>query len=244
MEQKAFSIKESIKWSASATWRNFGLLFLVTIIPIVLQLSVVWFMRLYAEQLTLMILLRFVTWLVSTVFFLGMIQIGLDIYKQGASRLDRIFIPPTVLLFYVIATVLFGLIVAIPVLVPFVIIMLIYPGAMGVLGAGRLPVEAIPHLTWLVPLVIAYVFFVVPVILLVYNLFDLALVDTHCGPIEALRESARLTRGVRLRLLGLYLALLGIVALSAVTIVGLLFTIPMTIVARVYVYRKLKEARG
>ena len=68
-------------------------------------------------------------------------------------------------------------------------------------------------------------------------------IDKGLSPIEALKASARITKGNRMRVLALIaavalLSLLGVVAL----IVGLLVVIPFTAVANMHAYRRLSAA--
>jgi len=238
MNQRSFSIKESIKWSASATWRNFGLLFFVLLLPIVFQVGLSALTRFYAQQrfLFFVVILGILGGLLSVVFYLGQLQIGLDIYKHGSSTLRRILIPLKVIIFYILAGSLLSLIV-LGVVLGMGLVSLLPIGLASYFDSAILLILSLVILVPICVVLIGNVF-------LAYNFFDVALVDTGCGPIEALRESAKLTRGVRLRLLGFYLAISGVIILSVVTIIGLLFTIPMATLARVYLYRKLKEARG
>lgn len=67
-------------------------------------------------------------------------------------------------------------------------------------------------------------------------------VDRAMGPIAALKESIEITKGNRAKIIGLLLALLllnlvGVLALF----VGLLVTVPMTLLAMVHVYRTLSR---
>jgi uncharacterized membrane protein len=66
--------------------------------------------------------------------------------------------------------------------------------------------------------------------------------DARLDPIEAMRESSRLTRGARWHLLGFGL-LLGLVNLVGALAfgIGLLVTIPTTFIAAVYGFRRLQE---
>jgi uncharacterized membrane protein len=69
-------------------------------------------------------------------------------------------------------------------------------------------------------------------------------IDTGMGPIEAIKHSAELTKGHRWHLLRFGLALLGVNILGlAVLIVGLLVSIPVSILAVVHVYRKLSSSQ-
>jgi uncharacterized membrane protein len=90
--------------------------------------------------------------------------------------------------------------------------------------------------------IIGFILLIVPgLILSVVLSFTLMLVvDRSLGPIEAMKESARLTRGHRWNLLWLFLAFVGINILGVLALlIGLLITIPVTTLALVHVYRKL-----
>lgn len=73
-----------------------------------------------------------------------------------------------------------------------------------------------------------------------YGLYRYLIVDKKMGPIEALKKSGEITKGhkMNLFLFGLLLALLNILGVLALG-VGLLVTIPISIVASAYVYRKI-----
>lgn len=65
--------------------------------------------------------------------------------------------------------------------------------------------------------------------------------DRKVEPIQALRESSRLTRGVRWPLLGFALILFGLNLLGAIALgVGLLLTVPVSALAGAYVFRRLQ----
>lgn len=70
-----------------------------------------------------------------------------------------------------------------------------------------------------------------------------AVVDRSLGPIDALKNSVRITKGARLKMIGLLL-LLGLinVAGALALFVGLLVTIPLSMIAIVHVYRALSGA--
>ncbi len=64
--------------------------------------------------------------------------------------------------------------------------------------------------------------------------------EKKCGPIEAMQESIRLTKGNRMALLGLMLALFGINILGALALlVGLLVSVPVSMFAVAHAYRVL-----
>lgn len=67
-------------------------------------------------------------------------------------------------------------------------------------------------------------------------------VDRGLGPIEALKESMRITKGHRWQLLLLVLAVAGLNILGALALfLGLLVTVPVSILAMAHVYRTLEH---
>lgn len=70
--------------------------------------------------------------------------------------------------------------------------------------------------------------------------YSFLIVEKKMGPIEALRESWQVTRGVKwnLFLFGILLGLINVLGFLAL-IVGLLVSIPTTMLAQAYVFRKL-----
>jgi len=86
------------------------------------------------------------------------------------------------------------------------------------------------------------ILFIIPGIIwaIQFRFYALLIVDKKLGPIEALKASSRMTRGVKWQLLGLVIVLfliqiLGFLAL----IVGLFVTVPLAELAVIYVYEKL-----
>jgi uncharacterized membrane protein len=71
-------------------------------------------------------------------------------------------------------------------------------------------------------------------------MYGYVIVDRGLGPIDALKRSAAITHGARLALFGfaIVLMLLNIVGALAL-LIGLFVTIPISMVAMAYVYRKL-----
>jgi uncharacterized membrane protein len=70
--------------------------------------------------------------------------------------------------------------------------------------------------------------------------YDYFVIDKNLGPIEALKRSSAITRGVKWNLFVFFLLLLGINLLGALCLlIGLFATIPTTMVAAAFVYRKL-----
>lgn len=95
--------------------------------------------------------------------------------------------------------------------------------------------------------VVGLILLVVPgIILSIVLMFAPYLVIARSlGPVEALKESARITRGHRWALFGLVLmmALVNIVGLLAL-VAGLLVTIPVTSLAVIHAFRTLEQQAG
>jgi uncharacterized membrane protein len=73
-----------------------------------------------------------------------------------------------------------------------------------------------------------------------FQFFSYFIVDRGLGPIEALKRSAVITKGVKWDLFVFRLLLMGINLLGVLCLlIGLFATIPMTMVAVAFVYRKL-----
>lgn len=82
---------------------------------------------------------------------------------------------------------------------------------------------------------------VIAAVMLIFVKF--IVVDRKMGPIEALKESARMTKGHRMTLFLLILAIAAINIIGAILLlVPLLITIPVSTLAMVYTYRKLGHA--
>jgi uncharacterized membrane protein len=73
-----------------------------------------------------------------------------------------------------------------------------------------------------------------------FQFFDYLIVDKGLGPIDALEKSSEITRGVKweLFLLGILLVIINLLGFLCL-VVGLFVTIPITMVAMAFVYRKL-----
>ncbi len=92
---------------------------------------------------------------------------------------------------------------------------------------------------------IGLIVFVVPGIMfaLACQYFGYLIVDRGLGVIAALKRSAEITKGVRLQLLG-FAVILWLLNLAGMMLflVGLLVTVPITMVAAAHVYRMLEAA--
>ncbi len=101
-------------------------------------------------------------------------------------------------------------------------------------------------LTWILYLLVVtvgFVLLVVPGVIwgLKFGYSSFLVVDRKLDPIEAFRESSRLTSGVKGQLFWFALLLFGLNLLGAIALgVGLFVTVPTTVIAAAYVFRKLQ----
>ena len=73
-----------------------------------------------------------------------------------------------------------------------------------------------------------------------FQFYGYFIVDKKMGPLEALKASAALTKGIRWKLLGFGLVVLLLnIAGILLLVVGLFVTVPVSLVAVAFVYRKL-----
>jgi len=96
-------------------------------------------------------------------------------------------------------------------------------------------------------IVIGLILLIVPGVIAILTLLfaTYLVIDRNLGPIEAMKESARMTKGHRWNLFLLILALLGINILGAIALlVGLLVSIPVSILAVAHAYRTLAGNAG
>lgn len=117
-----------------------------------------------------------------------------------------------------------------------------------IFGEGHLVVRYIvASILYALVVIAGFVLLVVPGVIwsIKYGQYKFLIVDQKLGPVEALKESARITTGFKWELLLLYLlfALINIAG-ALVLFVGLLVSIPVTFVAMLWVYRRLLSAHS
>ncbi|MCX7112542.1 MAG: hypothetical protein NTX45_20930 [Proteobacteria bacterium] len=197
---KTFSIDEAMDagWEAFKSRIGFfiGLLLLFWLLQAIPQVVIQ-----KIEIAWLAVILGFILLLFQYFLWAGMIKIILSVTDGRETRIGDLFSAGDVFVSYLLGSILFGLIMAVGIL------LLIVPG-----------------------LIFSAMF-------LFYGFF---IVDKHMGPVEALKASAALTKGVRWQLFGfiLILSLLN-VAGALLLVVGLFVTVPVSWVAIAFVYRKL-----
>jgi uncharacterized membrane protein len=76
-----------------------------------------------------------------------------------------------------------------------------------------------------------------------YSFFDLMIVDTGCGPIEALTKSGELTYGNKWHLLLFAIIAMALMVVSIPTLIGPFILTYVLFLSRAYIFRKLQGAQ-
>jgi len=95
-----------------------------------------------------------------------------------------------------------------------------------------------------IAVIVGLILLIVPGIIIALTLLftSYIIIDKHRGPIEAIKESIRITKGHRWELLLLVVTIIGLNILGLLAlVVGLLVTIPVSMLALVHAYRKLER---
>lgn len=152
------------------------------------------------------LLLYFLFKIVDSLYVMGISRICLDIYDTGESSYAQLFCCLHLVVYHIIASILFWLMVA------FGLILLIIPG-----------------------LIMAIKFW----------FFQFFIVDEQVGPLEALQKSSQLVDGHKLEV-GTVLLILILINMAAAWAfgIGLILTIPLSMLTQAYVYRKLQLKKG
>jgi len=202
MATKKFSKGEAIRFGWNTMKGNLGffiglliIVSLITVIPSLLQLL----MEKDAPDLSL--ILSIVSVVLGVIIEMGMIKIALEFTDNSKAKLGDLFSCIPLLPKYLIASILYGLIVL-----------------------GGMILLIIPAIIWGIK----------------FHFFSYFIVDKGEGAIEALKRSSSITMGAKwdLFLFGLLIIGINILGLLAL-VIGLFATIPTSMVAIAFVYRKL-----
>ena len=101
-------------------------------------------------------------------------------------------------------------------------------------------------LLYLLAVLVGLILLIVPGIILMVRMsfYVYLIVDKQMGPVEAIKESMRLTKGNVFNLFLFWFVLCGVILLGLLAlIIGVIVAIPVTIVASVFVYRYLESKK-
>lgn len=108
--------------------------------------------------------------------------------------------------------------------------------------AGQLPSYIGAGILYSMIYILGFILLIIPGIIwsIKFQYFGFIILEERLGPIKALKRSAQITRGNKWKLFGFSFILVAINLLGLLCLgVGLLITMPLTMLANTYVYKKL-----
>lgn len=235
MAGKYFNYSEVLSYGWNVMKANFwffvGLGFvwlIINISPDIAELILIPLLFLHkASYITLRILLHVIELVIVIVLSIGLIKIALSFCDERKPAIGTLFDVWDCFWRYVGATILFGSIMLLGIIVPCAL-------APGLLRATHFP--------YLLPLIILFVIVIVFAVRfgIQFGLCYYFVIDKGLGPVQALKASSRTTMGVKWQLLGFgilcgLINLLGLLCL----VVGVFAAYPTVLVASALVYRQL-----
>lgn len=181
---------------------------------------------------TLIIMIAIASYVFQYLVALGLVRMGLKIFEKKPASYKDIFAEKKLAITYFLASLVIACILLLC-LIPALI-------AFGLAYAFSFTSNPI----FFVLMIILALITLIAIIYLqtAYTFFYYFIVDKHASIGESLTESWRITKGVKWKLI-LFFILCGLVNLVGVLlfIVGILFTYPMTLLAGVFIYKKLSS---
>ena len=230
-----FSIDEAIQYGWNMMKANIGFFIIVLLIVFVVQMVPAVISSLIEKTMpVLSTVISILSGLINLIMGIGLIHIALKLHDDRNPSLQDLFSSGAALIFkYFVSSLMYGLIIA------GVVIALIAPVAATAVIAGKSHVFLIGTLA---AVAIAAGIILVTWLMLKFQFYGYLIIDQNLGAVEALNKSAALTRGAKgqLLILGLVLGLINIAG-CMVLFVGLFASVPVSMMAMAYVYRKLAK---
>jgi len=251
MSTVVFSIRESIKAGWNLTIKHFWLLvgsfmFMVAMQVIPQAIMQVFFrgsmdsVRATIVRIPLLIILGLLFYVINLVLQVGSTKMNLKIIRHEPTGFKELFTNNKYLVNFFLASLLYGLVILLA-MIPLILIAALFGfGFLMSLTKSDTTHSLIYSLVAVTGIILAAIpaaYFSIK-----YEYFSYFLVDHNLGPVEAFKKSAQATRGIKLKLLVLPLALALVNLLGFLAIgIGLLVSIPITILANAYVYNVISK---
>lgn len=163
--------------------------------------------------------------IIQVIINLGNVNIALKLAASQPVTYKDIFVQPKKIVKYAIASTLSSIVeilVILATLSPFFV--------------GAILLKNPPTMAWGMILM----FPALTYLALILRFYFYLILDKNLGPISALKESVRMTHGIKIKLF-MWAIILTLIAVGGIIFfgVGLLFTIPWVFIADAYLYRKL-----
>ena len=165
---------------------------------------------------------------------LGFLRICLNMINNTEVNFSLLFSSFHMLISYVFATILYLL----------ALLLAASPGLLLFITSVSFDLDNISSSIGSMPAILSVILMIVPAIYLSIRLqfYDYFLIDEECGILDAIKKSADISKGYVLELfiIGAVLSLMILISIIPMGL-GLILTIPLSMVATSYVYLKLKK---
>ena len=165
---------------------------------------------------------------------LGLLRICLNMINNTDVNFSLLFASFHILIPYCLATILYLA----------ALLLAASPGLLLLLTTTSVNLDNLSSPTGSIPTILSIIIMIVPAIYLSVRLqfYEYFLIDEECGVIESIKKSAEISKGYVLELfiLGAILSLIILISIIPMGL-GLIFSIPLSMVAISYVYLKLKK---
>ena len=165
---------------------------------------------------------------------LGFLRICLNIINNTEVNFPLLFSSYHMLIPYVLATILYLA----------ALILAASPGMLLLLSSINIDIDNLYSSMGNIPVILSLILMIIPAIYLSVRLqfYDYFLIDEECGIVESIKKSADISKGYVLELFILSAVLSLIVLISIIPMgLGLIFSIPFSMVVTSYVFIKLKK---
>jgi hypothetical protein len=229
-----FSKKEALQFGWNTLKNNFFLFFIILTGVGVFNL-IIYFIKLPLAQL--------ISYVVGIIMNMGLIKIALKLYDNEEAKFSDFWKPLPLFFKYIVSNILLNLIIF-ALLLGLVVVGLIIGSVLGITKglASSIFFGTAPKITTVIFLFVMLViaFFLAANLFVRYSFFGYFIIDKNYGPIRALVESYRITKGSVWNLFILYL-LFTLIYLGGVLLflIGLYVSIPIIVLSQTFVYRRL-----
>ena len=232
-----FSTRNIIFKSWQTLKRHLGLWILIMLFIFAFNIAVSAVQEKLLEDITVQTVIFIIAaYLFQAGINLGMLKIALNIYNNVEPNFMQIFGSFHLLLTYVLATVIFLLLLVITASPGIIFLVASLSKDFG--SMSRL--ESLNNLSLMIPILLI----IIPVVYssIRMQFYDYFLIDGKYGAIDAIKRSTVITKGYVGKLFILNAALSIIILVSMIPLMlGLLISIPLVTIVNTYLYLKLKK---
>ncbi len=245
---EAFPSSEAIKFGWQTMKKNIGFFVIIFLIGLMVYMVPDYVNKKIAKDAPLLaFVIALAAWVLQMIISLGYTKISLKLCDEQKPEMGDLFSCYPLFLRFLLSGIIYSALCFLACLPAFIAFSQMYfhrlPQLHGAKGALAAPFS--PPLS-----ILGSVGFLISIPLVIYvsvafGFYVFFIVDKNSGPVEALKKSAQISRGKRFRIFLFFVTLTVINILGAVALlIGLVVSIPTTMVASAYFYRKLAGQAG